>query len=392
MDVETNSYLHTLAKIVSIPTASFYEHGVLSTIKIYLEELGINYYVDKWGNIIAHYQKGENIPPLVLVAHTDHPALELVQKETCPEFPAANYTARLLGGVKPECFDQEVPVKLYRRGKSSNPVIARILGYNIIRKPSPEINFFMAVDSDEVVPGEVFGVWDLPDFEVSDSLFHARVIDDLVGCASILLVFSKLVQEFASANLYGVFTRAEEVGLVGADMVFQSGVLPPESLVVSIEASKALPGAVQGEGPVIRAGDRAFTFDEDAEFVLRKAALKLGCDLASRTPQPVKIQRQLMTGGRCEAGSAILNGYKTTGLAFPLGNYHNVSDAPAEPSYLATENIHVQDFITGVDLLHQAALIMSEIEMLREEQRVKEIKDTTLTSRLEATANWSREI
>jgi hypothetical protein len=165
-------------------------------------------------------------------------------------------------------------------------------------------------------------------------------------------------------------------------MVFQSGVLPKESWVVSLEASKALPGAAQGAGPVIRAGDRAFTFNDQAEFILKRAAASLGGDVVGRGPQQIPIQRQLMTGGRCEAGSAILNGYLATGLAFPLGNYHNVSDTfTIEP-----ENITQQDFLTGVELLQQAALMMAWLPDLHAEFLAKESVDHALADRLEATA------
>jgi hypothetical protein len=164
-------------------------------------------------------------------------------------------------------------------------------------------------------------------------------------------------------------------------MVFHSRQLPPETLVVSIEASKALPGAVQGEGPVIRAGDRAFTFDDEAEFIMKQAAAKLGGDVVGRAVQSTKIQRQLMTGGRCEAGSAILNGYRATGLAFPLGNYHNVPDDRAQPG-LAAENIHQQDFISGVALLQQVALLMPQLSTLRSEFAAKETINEELAQRL----------
>ena len=87
------------------------------------------------------------------------------------------------------------------------------------------------------------------------------------------------------------------MGLVG-DFVFANATLPPDTLVVSLETRRTLPGAVQGEGPVIRVGDRATTFTDEAEWLLRQAAERLQ---KYAGPQgSVKIQRQLMSGGRCE--------------------------------------------------------------------------------------------
>jgi putative aminopeptidase FrvX len=285
-----------------------------------------------------------------------------------------------LGGVTAACFEKEPPIRVYRPGQPDPLTFGRVVGHKLGESPR-DINLYLQLDNDKKVQAGDFGIWDITDFVLSDDYVYARAIDDLVGCAAMLLTFWRLVQEKANADLYGIFTRAEEVGLVGAEMFFQSKTLPKDTIVISIEASKTLPGAAHGEGPVIRAGDRAFTFDEPAEFVLKQAAIQLGCDVAARTPQTAKIQRQLMTGGRCEAGAAILNGYMATGLAFPLGNYHNVSEhLSLEPEY-----IHLQDFVTGVNLLQQAALLMHELPRLREEFRQKEAVKPPLAARLEKT-------
>ncbi|NWJ46695.1 MAG: hypothetical protein HXX08_12515 [Chloroflexi bacterium] len=374
--------LNTLRDLVSIPTASFFENNILAYIEAFLKQYSIPYTVDRWGNILAHYSKGENIRPLALMAHTDHPAFEITAANAPESLPTANLTALLLGGVNPLCFEGAPQVKIYSLDSSQPFVAGKIVGYKAEALPPRKVELYIHTEI-ELPEGYKFGIWDLLDFQISDDFIYARVIDDLVGCASALLTLHKVATDDAEVNLYGVFTRAEEVGLVGADMVFQSGALPLDTLVVSIEASKALPGAIQGEGPVIRTGDRFSTFDSEAEFVLNRAALKMGCDLVARAPQPVKIQRQLMTGGRCEASSAILNGYKATGLAFPLGNYHNVSDdSPGKP-YLATENIHVQDYLTGVKLLQQAALLMVDLPTMRAEYIAKEKPDFSLAARLE---------
>ena len=189
-------------------------------------------------------------------------------------------------------------------------------------------------------------VFDLPDFHFDGELVHMRAVDDLGGCAGILAALNLLASEEGAGDLYGVFTRAEEVGLIGARLLAEEGRLPPDTLVVSLEASRTLPGAEIGGGPVIRVGDASFTFDAEAEGVLVKARE----DLAEERSD-FKAPRQLMSGGTCEASAFRYYGYRTTGVAFPLGNYHN--SAPDEA--VAAEYIHIDDFVGGVELIVRAA-------------------------------------
>ena len=372
---ESQFYLDTLRELVSIPTASFHEEHLMAYVTAFLRRYDLPYQVDDYGNVIAHYQHGPTSRPLALMAHTDHPAFELEGFQSDPSFPEANWTARLLGGVGLDWFGQSAPIKVFVANDPARPVAGRLLWAELLPGPRA-VRLFLKLDEAEGLAGGQFGIWDILDFEQRGDMLHARVMDDLVGCAATLLTLWKMMQQGADTNLYGVFTRAEEVGLVGAGLVFQHKLLPPETYVVSLEASRALPGAVPGEGPVIRVGDRAFTFSEEAEFVLKKAASNL-----LTWPEPLKTQRQLMSGGRCEAGTAILQGYTATGLAFPLGNYHNM----AEDKSLAAETIHQQDFLTGVQLLQEAARLMPVLPQLQAAQLAAETTSPALIERLSQT-------
>jgi putative aminopeptidase FrvX len=369
---EAQFYLDTLRDVVSIPTASFHEQAVGREIRAFLERYTIPYEVDRYGNIIAHYRKGPPCRPLALMAHTDHPAFELETAGASPDFPGSNWTARLLGGVAEDCFKQPSLVKVFAGNDLSRPISGELLGCLRLGGPR-ELRLFLRIEENGLAlqPGD-FGIWDLPDFNLENGFIQARVIDDLVGCVAGMLTLWKLTQEDVETDVYGVFTRAEEVGLVGAELVFQQKLLPPETYVVSLEASRTLPGAVQGGGPVIRVGDRAFTFSEEAEFVLKQAALNL------QKRGPVKVQRQLMSGGRCEASTAILMGYTATGLAFPLDNYHNMG----KDFTLQAETIHQDDFLTGVELLQEAARLMPGLPELKAALSASEATAQPLIDRL----------
>ncbi len=367
---ESQFYLDTLRELVSIPTAPFFEEAIGDYICQFLKRFNLPYEIDQYGNIIARYQKGEVRQSLTLMAHTDHPAFELENRLSEPNaaFPEANWSARLLGGVGLDWFKQPCAVKVFPANDRQQPLEGQLLGAELIEQPRAIRLFLKLAENSDLTSGN-FGIWSLTDFELTEDFIHARVIDDLVGCAAALLSIWKLAQEEAETNLWAVFTRAEEVGLVGAELIFKQNILPADTFVVSIEASKTLPGAIQGEGPVIRVGDRGFTFSEEAEFILKKAADRL---------VPLKTQRQLMSGGGCEASAAIMQGYSATGLAFPLGNYHNMTS----DFRLAPENIHLHDYLGGITLLQEAARLLPRLDQIKAEQLAARSASATHIERL----------
>ena len=127
----------------------------------------------------------------------------------------------------------------------------------------------MKSDAEFAMPAAV--VFDLPDFGIEGETIRMRAADDLAGCGAILSALERLVTTDAEADFYAVFTRAEEGGLFGARLMAEAGTLPKNTLVVSVESSPLIPGVAQGEGPVIRTGDRVYTFDADAEQVFSAA-------------------------------------------------------------------------------------------------------------------------
>ena len=173
----------------------------------------------------------------------------------------------------------------------------------------------------------------------------------MAGCAAILSIFEQLQTSRAAANIYGVFTRAEEVGLYGARMMAEAKTLEKSTIIVSIESSSVIPGVTQSAGPVIRTGDATLTFDAEAEQLLLAARTSI-----KQRRLDFKSQRALMSGGTCEATAFALAGYRTTGVAFPLRNYHNATTSIADRhSKVCAEYIQVSDFLDGVDLLTEAA-------------------------------------
>lgn len=349
--------LDVLASLLAQPTAPFHEERVAACVIGYLRQWSVPFFVDDCGNIVARYQRGPQCAPLVLMAHMDHPAFTLVERS---DTAAGSWIAELEGGVPAACFAHSSPVRIFPSG-GGDAVRGSVTAAAISGDRPGRL---LAIDCEQPAaaqalrPGD-FGVWDLQDFALVGETIRGRAIDDLCGCGEMLLTLERAVRDALETHLIAVFTRAEEVGLVGGHTVLSSGTLPRDCIVVSLEVSPIRQGVAQGDGPIIRVGDRRTTFTQDGEVLLRKAAERLQAAVVDGPP--VKIQRHLMSGGSCEGSVAVLLGYCTTGMTLPLGNYHNIG-----PDFvLAPESIHVQDFLTGVALLQEAAIAMPEIAKTR---------------------------
>jgi len=284
----------------------------------------------------------------------DHPGFEITGSH--PD----GYIATAMGGIPPSSFEPGVPVlALLPDGSRVNGVTTGKHGEDSDRQ------VLISLDQPQDLEPPISVVFDMVDYELDGNMIRMRAVDDLAGCGSILAMLAQLTEgEAPPGDVYGVFTRAEEVGLVGARLMAEASTLPPETLVISAESSRTLPGAEQGEGPVIRVGDARFTFTADAESVLIRARETL-----KERNSDFKCQRQLMSGGTCEASAFAVFGYQTTGIAFPLGNYHN----GAPEGRIEAEYIHIDDYLGGVQLLTEAARRVSDRTNTAFRQRLREV-------------------
>lgn len=351
--------LDILARLGAQPATSFIEDGVARVVREILAEANVPHRTDGCGNIIAHLEGSStdgSVPPIAFMAHMDHPGFETVALDGDFLVGAA------MGGVPQSSFEAGVPLQvILPDGERLSAVTAGPFGEASERKALISLE-----DSSRLaeVPMPASVVFDLVDFQLEDGYIRMRAVDDLAGCGSTLAMLSVLIKEQPAGDVYGVFTRAEEVGLVGARLLAEAGTLPRETLVVSLESSRTLPGAEIGSGPVIRVGDAGFTFNADAESPLTRARETL-----QARPEGFKVQRQLMSGGSCEASAFAVYGYRTTGIAFPLGNYHN----GAPDGGIEAEYIHEEDYLGGVELMLEAVRRMPEREDTFFRQRLREI-------------------
>ena len=311
-----------LGLLAAQPSASYHEAGVARAAREWLQGRRIAVEADAYGNLLAR-SGGRSGPPLVLVAHMDHPAAHL----------AGAGSATLAGGVAASALAGPVAVRARgRRGERRG---------TLVDFDADKRRFRYQGES----PGrDAFAVWDLPDLVREPERWTLRAADDLVGVTAILWLLGEAAGRRGSRPVIGALTRAEEIGLVGATLLAESRRLPDDALVISLEASRELPGARIGEGPVVRVGDRTSTFSPAAEALLSAAAARL----AKREPT-FRYQRQLMSGGTCEATVFTVFGYQTGALAIPLGNYHNV----APDGRLAAEYVSPHDLANLARLLRE---------------------------------------
>lgn len=337
---DADALLATL-RAVAVPTAPYHEQRALAAIRAELERIGIGVHVDAYGQVFARVRR-DRARPVALVAHADHPAFEVVSAD------GTSGTVRVLGGFRGSVLDGTVRVRVYDDGNAA-PIPAALDAF----EPAPDLVHNsagrMRIRADAAIAPGRWAVLDLPAVEVDGENVRMGAADDLAGCALIVSALAQLARDSGPVDAIGIFTRAEETGLYGARIIAEDSVLPRDAIVVSVEASRALPNAPAGGGPVVRAGDLHNTFTNDAERYLRVAAERLAA-------AGVATQRALLTGGTCEASTFVVHGWSTTAMALPNVNYHN--RGPDERA--APEIVRLDDLRGGVALAVEAVRAATE--------------------------------
>lgn len=274
--MKPETFLPITRAILAQPTAPFHEDAVRAEITMQLAQLPhLSLAQDDFGNVIASYQRGPAEPRFAFAAHMDHPGF---------------VGGEFLGGVSDRYLEKNAPTRDFG----------------------------------------AFAMWDLPAFELKEGRIFSRACDDLIGCATIVAMFQELEQTGAEASVYGLFTRAEEVGFVGAIQLARSERLPKSVTIVSLECSSEKGGACKmGDGVIVRVGDKTSIFDSAATATLTQFA----------TEAKIPHQRALMSGGTCEGTAYQLYGYRTAALCVALGNYHNCGpDDRIESEFVALDD------------------------------------------------------
>ncbi len=326
---DTSIHRQLLRGLLSLPTAPFAEHRVIDYIEAFCRRRGVRLSRDAAGNMLVHVCKGKRriARPVCITAHLDHPGFvtdRMVSKGRVRAF--------WRGGVPTEYF-QGSAVRFFVDGRWTR---GRVRSVSTAIKQGRERVDTALIDVSEVIPTGSIGMWDFPDPVIRGSRIYARACDDLAGAAAMLCAIDELVRSRRACNAYFLFTRAEEVGFVGAIAAARLKTIPARCYLVAMETSAQLPNAKMGDGPILRVGDRASAFTPEVTAYCHRVARELAA-----ADDGFHYQRKLMDAGTCESSAYCTLGYEATGLCIALGNYHNVNAARKK---LGPEYVDLDDF------------------------------------------------
>jgi endoglucanase len=281
-------------------------------------------------------KSGKNASRWVFTAHMDHPGFvagTMVDSHTLE--------AHFYGGVSPDYFvgsrvrffdlGQEVrgTITAYRTPDQRRPGRATLRVSSPIAPKSP-------------------GMWDQGEGRFVGKCFLSRVCDDLAGAAAALAMLDELCRKPPKVAVAVLLTRAEEEGFIGAIAAsLHPTLLRKTDRLIAIECSSVQPYAPQGDGAIIRIGDRTSVFNSSLSYFITQVA----ADRAKKDKR-FKYQRALMPGGTCEATVYDVYGFTAGSICVPLGNYHNM-DKKREK--IAPEFIDVSDWDNMVKLFVEVA-------------------------------------
>jgi len=317
-----------LYELLACSTAPFREAHVVREVECQLQAIGIPYYFDRHGNMVVGvdsekaYKKRLNTrsqqPLRVFIAHMDHPGFHGVRWLSTSRLSVRWFggsPVRHLAGHKVWLATDDVRIAT---GRLKNIKLRK--DKRAIETAEVELDRD-CIPSKRIAAKKLYGGFDFskPVWQRGQRIY-TRAADDLVGVFAILETARAMMRKGADDEreaFIGLLTRGEEVGFVGAVAHLEDGLLGQAKrkvVVVSLEASRTLPGAVIGKGPVVRLGDWRTVFEPGGLKVLSDLAMKV---------LPGKHQRRIMDGGSCEATAMTAWGVPPIGISVPLGNYHN---------------------------------------------------------------------
>ncbi len=164
-----------------------------------------------------------------------------------------------------------------------------------------------------------------------------KAFDNRVGCYIVCEVMKRLKNEKTAANIYGVGTTSEEIGLRGAKTV-TNYVKPDVAIAIDTTIDASVPNtnnrveAKSGKGPVVLIMDASII----AHVGLRNYLLDLAEELN------IDVQSDFLSGGGTDAGAIHLQGSGVVALSFAIATRYLHSH---------TSMINYQDVEKAIDLI-----------------------------------------
>ena len=327
-----------LMELTNLPTGTGLESRVIEWIvKWASRRKTVTLTRDALGNLTVKRKRARSKSPIYFTAHLDHPAFAVTEVLDVGKHIQAEFR----GGVHDGYFEG-TPVDLHLQGKK--PIHGKIISLD--RNRSGDLLQLVTIELDRIAPvqpGDLV-TWALPKTKIVKGCLHTPACDDLAAVAAAICAYEKLLAKPKGlGDVRLLFTRAEEVGFIGAIGAAKNGSLPKNATLICLENSKAMSESPIGDGPIIRVGDRISIFDPDLT-----ARLVAVADAIGKEDKRFKVQRKLMPGGACEATAFRAYGYLSSCICLPLGNYHNMDEANKR---IAPESISIDDYHMLIQLL-----------------------------------------
>lgn len=372
---ERERHVRWLAEVTSIPTAAGREQRVVAWLERFVSERSAwRITKDPAGNLVAERASAgarkEFSRPIFITAHLDHPAF-VVERVISPSV----FEVSFRGGVMDEYFKDARVVAYDGNDQPHRGVLAGAMPGPDNGHAGPFKHYLFELDraTDALTIGDV-GVWDVGPAEAIDNQMHTLACDDLSAVAAMACLLDVLQRVEPTQDVRFLFTRAEEVGFLGAIAAMRHGTMPKDSRVIALENSRAFAESPIHGGPIVRVGDRLSVFSPVLTDAIAKRAEEIaGAPSTVTASQKLaqlpkwKWQRKLMAGGACEASVYFNAGYEATCVCLPLGNYHNMTDLAAVQAGTNTtqarvgrEFIGIDDYHALVDLLVACAVKLPE--------------------------------
>lgn len=321
-------YLRELSELKGPPGR---EEEVRNYIKKRLEEKGINYEEDFFGNIYV-YKKGKNKANLniAILAHIDEVGI-IITGYTHDGF----LKFKPLGGLEAEIFlGTEVELLNGVKGVvSSVPPHKKIdLDYTY-EKLVIDIGAYSKEEAKGRVDIGEEGVFLTKFEEIGKRVYKGKAFDDRAG-SSILL--SLILDDTLTCDATLIFTNQEETGLIGARIV---GGRKDFDLAFILEGTFAFEPyhpeeeyyPRMGEGPVVTKMDKSLIVDDILIKYIERAALK----------NNIKFQWKMPLTGATDAGVISLTnrGVKSCVIAVPCRYIHSKASLLYEEDLINTKKL-----------------------------------------------------
>lgn len=311
-----------LLELASLPTAAGHEGAVADFVAAWAKarpRLALE--KDKCGNLLVSRKDFRGAcrrrAPLFITAHMDHPAFVVLSVR------GRTVELEFRGGVHDPYF-KGAAIEIFEKGLARS-FPARITALD------PKVRPFKTVTARLGRPAPLeagcIGRWKLPGPRIAKGLIRAHACDDVASVAAALLAYEDISRQRDLGHAALLFTRAEEVGFIGAIGAARGGTIPENARLICLECSRSFPhDSPIGAGPIVRVGDKLSVFTPE----LTNLVSEIAGEHAEKVPT-FKFQRKLMPGGTCEATAFASYGLRSTCLCLPLGNYHNMADLDGAP-------------------------------------------------------------